>query len=207
MGFIARVLGLEINIRTSKEQKKWFTIRPEEFEPEYNLDTSPIPHGNRIFIENLQNEAGWHYNLITFPNLGINLPTKDQIEENLKVQLPNGRTFGEVFQGEILQEWKSEEPGYISQKESLVITRKTRKLQHVEDNTSKPKPEMSSQIYKKTMFGSKTIVGWIDGSSEQKSGIAGSGVFVQFGLSKKDLLHLFSMNQKLSMFFSLVWLN
>ena len=60
-------------------------------------------YGTRIFLENLQENAGWHYNLITFPEHDVDHLTEAQVEENLGVKLPDGRTFREIFWPETMQ--------------------------------------------------------------------------------------------------------
>ena len=95
LAFISRVLGIEFYIRTS-ENKKWIIIRPEDSWPELSIQSSPMVHGTRVFIENLQETGGWHYNLVTFPNLGIGCLTEAQVEENLRVLLSGGQTFGDI---------------------------------------------------------------------------------------------------------------
>ena len=71
LAYIARIFGVEFNIRTSKRQKSWMKIKPSDFFPEIDLPHIEIKHGKRIFIGNLQEEGGWHYNLILFPEHGF----------------------------------------------------------------------------------------------------------------------------------------
>ena len=97
LAFIAKVLSVEFNLRTSRNQKTWIKISPEDFETHTSLKCTPIRHSKRIYMENLQEKGGWHYNLLTFPKFGIDLLTDEEIIENLKVKLPDGRSFGEVF--------------------------------------------------------------------------------------------------------------
>ena len=48
-------------------------------------------------MENLQEKAGWHYNLIVFQDQRFGGLTKTQAQENLDVKLPDGRSFRELF--------------------------------------------------------------------------------------------------------------
>ena len=65
------------------------------------IPSTPISYPKRIFLENLQENGGWHYNLLTYPKLEINHLSESQVEENLKVKLPDGRTFQEIFWPEL----------------------------------------------------------------------------------------------------------
>ena len=47
---IAKVLDVEINIRTSKSQTQWIIIKPDELCPEISIPTIPIKHNNRIWL-------------------------------------------------------------------------------------------------------------------------------------------------------------
>ena len=58
LAFIAKILGIEINVRTSMEQKSWIKISPEEFITEQPLECSPICHPKQIYVQNLQEEGG-----------------------------------------------------------------------------------------------------------------------------------------------------
>ena len=64
--FVARVLNIEINLRTSRSQKNWITISPYEFYPKVKIPVTSLKHNKRIYIENLQEAGGWHYNLILY---------------------------------------------------------------------------------------------------------------------------------------------
>ena len=68
--FVARVLHIEINIRTSKEQKHWITISPDEFCPHVKIPITPMKNNTKIYVENLQ-DGNWHYNLIEYPKHGV----------------------------------------------------------------------------------------------------------------------------------------
>ena len=55
-------------------------------------------------------------------------------------------------------------------------------------SSTKWKPQLAEQIYKTTTFGIKTMVVWIDGSSLKNNGPSGSGVFFQFGATRRRFL-------------------
>ena len=71
LAYIARILRVELNIRITRQQKSWIKIKPTEFYPDVNFPSISIKHSKRLFIENLQEEGGWHYNWILFPEYGI----------------------------------------------------------------------------------------------------------------------------------------
>ena len=48
-------------------------------------------------MENLQEEGGWHYNVIDLKNQGFGGLTESQAKENLDTKIPDGRTFRTLF--------------------------------------------------------------------------------------------------------------
>ena len=78
-------------------QKSWISIGPKELWPEVTIPVTPIKHNRRIYIENLQEDGGWHYNLIVYPEDGYEPLTESQAQENLDVELPDGRSFRRLF--------------------------------------------------------------------------------------------------------------
>ena len=97
LAFISRVLNVEINVRTSENQNDWICIRPSEFEPEVKIPSVSFKHTKKIYLQNDQQYVCWHYNLIMFPETGYGMLEDWQVEENLNVRLPDGRTFRELF--------------------------------------------------------------------------------------------------------------
>ena len=57
LALVAKVFNVEINIRTSKSQRHWITIKPDEHYPETSIQSIPMKHNKRIWLENLQEEA------------------------------------------------------------------------------------------------------------------------------------------------------
>ena len=95
--FAARVLNIEINFRTSKSQKNWYTISPYEFYPMVEIPVTPLKHNKRIYIENLQEGGGWHFNLIVDPKDQDRALSESHFHENLDVKLTDGRSFRTLF--------------------------------------------------------------------------------------------------------------
>ena len=71
LALVAKVLQVEINKRTSKAQEKWICIKPDEQYPETKMHTIPLKHNRRIWLENLQEIGGWHFNLLIFRDEGL----------------------------------------------------------------------------------------------------------------------------------------
>ena len=70
---------------------------PRRVLPSHTDQDYTNPYGMQIYLENLQEKGDWHFNLITYPNLGIGKLSDAEIEENLRTKLPEGGSFMELF--------------------------------------------------------------------------------------------------------------
>ena len=77
---VAKILNIEINIRTSRRHKSWISIKPDELCPEISIPTIPMKHNKRIWLENLQEDSGWHYNLDCFKCWGFGVLKKVKLK-------------------------------------------------------------------------------------------------------------------------------
>ena len=62
-------------------QKNWIKILTTEFYSEIKLNKIQMKHGKRVFIENLQEDGGWHYDLIRYPKHVLELELKIKFKQ------------------------------------------------------------------------------------------------------------------------------